>query len=159
MVTIIVTKKCPSILWFSCVTVHQGTCLPVKFLTEFSCRPGSRFLPFALRAQTKTSLRLSSPDAHQAVGALWAKKFGPTARDNPNFTAPTKRGTTDGACTNFLPFFFQICQKQFLNWQKMYIYCRQVQVSTAQLKCFRNKSLFLRINFLHKFEFKLVPSF
>ena len=25
---------------------HQA-CLPVKFLTEFSCRPGSRFWPFA----------------------------------------------------------------------------------------------------------------
>jgi len=39
-----------------------GICLPVKFLTEFSCRPGSRYSPLP-SGKTRTSLRLSNPDA------------------------------------------------------------------------------------------------
>ena len=43
-------------------------CLPVKFLTEFSCRPGSRYSPCGsqVRTQTRTSLRLSNPTATQS---------------------------------------------------------------------------------------------
>ena len=71
------TKK-PAFEQVSKYFTGEGTCLPVKFLTEFSCRPGSRFLPCAkgtlLCAQTKTSLRLSSPYAGKAVCLLPRKQ-------------------------------------------------------------------------------------
>ena len=53
-----------------------GPLLPVFFLTEKACRPGSRFLPFGANSapQTKTSLRLSRPLARKAVCALPAHK-------------------------------------------------------------------------------------
>ena len=38
-------KKPPK--WRFYILPGIGPCLPVKFLTEFSCRPGSRFLPCA----------------------------------------------------------------------------------------------------------------
>ena len=39
-----------------------GPCLPVKFLTEFSCRPGSRFLPCAKGAPfTRANKNIAPP--------------------------------------------------------------------------------------------------
>ena len=34
------------------------------------------------------------------------KKLGLSARDNPNFTAPTKRCYTDEGVTKIVPYFF-----------------------------------------------------
>ena len=45
----------------ACVTKLR-ICLPVKFLAEFSCRPGSRYSPLP-DGKTRTSLCLSNPDA------------------------------------------------------------------------------------------------
>jgi len=47
---------------------------PVNFLTEIACAPGLAVFAFrGLAAQTKTTLRPSPPDAHQAVGMLRLK--------------------------------------------------------------------------------------
>ena len=55
-------------------TAPTRTCLPVKFLTKFSCRPGSRFLPFsAQRFKQKHRSAFQVPYAHKAVYALPCK--------------------------------------------------------------------------------------
>ena len=52
----------------------------VGSLTLAACGPGSRYSPFALRAQTRTSLRLSRPYAGKAVCLLSAHKKATCSR-------------------------------------------------------------------------------
>ena len=52
----------------------SGIRLPVKFLTEFSCRPGSRYSPLP-SGKTRTSLRLSIPDATPSSGCCFHAHF------------------------------------------------------------------------------------
>ena len=51
----------------------MGTCLPVKFLTEFSCRPGSRFLPFAFGSNKNIAAPFKSGRGQSSLPA-WAHK-------------------------------------------------------------------------------------
>ena len=56
------------VIFFGRDRVH----LPVKFLTEFSCRPGSRFLPFGQRNYTPSNKNIAAPfesSRHKAVYA------------------------------------------------------------------------------------------
>ena len=59
---------------------QYSVCLPVKSLTGFSCRPGSRFWPFGLPLKPKHRSAFQILPQHQAVGVATAhngKKIPP----------------------------------------------------------------------------------
>ena len=75
------SKKNTPIYWGYFLNGGQySVCLPVKSLTGFSCRPGSRFWPFGLPLKPKHRSAFQILPQHQAVGVATAhnsKKIPP----------------------------------------------------------------------------------
>ena len=60
--------------------------LPIKFLTEFFCRPGSRFLPCAPGVLTRTNKNIAPPfSPHRRQSSLPAPGFNKKPRKSEAF--------------------------------------------------------------------------
>ena len=116
-------------------TAPTRTCLPVKFLTKFSCRPGSRFLPFsAQRFKQKHRSAFQVWTHTKQLVCLDAKK--PTLARRLLNTAPTRtclpvKFLTKFSCrpgSRFLPFSAQ-------RFKQKHRSAFQVWTHTKQLVC------------------------